>query len=144
MKQNKIMSLIAGVLFVIAITGCQTTPTPVAATQTAVPTTASYPSPMPLVTPTPESYLAPATLVVPTQGSYPSPVSGSSPTAWTDAEQMIIKGDVTQILQTKSLDVTLTLRDGQTVTTTAPAADAVQQAITTCGDLCKDIILTIQ
>jgi hypothetical protein len=82
--------------------------------------------------------------VFPTEGAYPSPQSGSSTVAWADAEQMILKGDVTQVVQSKSLDVTLTTKDGQTITTTAPAADAVQQAITKCGDLCNNVTVTNQ
>jgi hypothetical protein len=145
MKQNKIVWLLAGVLFVFSLSSCQTTASPTAtATQQALPTTGSYPASIPPANPTAGSYPVPPTVVFPTEGAYPSPQSGASTVAWTDAEQMILKGDVTHVVQSKSLDVTLTTKDGQTVTTTAPAADAVQQAITKCGALCKNVIVTNQ
>jgi hypothetical protein len=143
MKQNKIVWLLVGVLFVFSLLGCQPTASPTPAQQ-ALPTTESYPASIAPVNPTVESYPVPSTVVFPTEGAYPSPQSGSSTVAWTDAEQMILKGDVTQVVQSKSLDVTLTTNDGQTVTTTAPAADAVQQAITKCGALCNNVTVTIQ
>jgi hypothetical protein len=146
MKQNKIIWLLVGVLFVFSISGCQTTPSPVAATQQVLPTTGSYPASVVPANPTAGSYPAPATIAVTTQvapqSAYPSPVSGPATVAWADAEQTILKGDVTTIVITKSLSVTLTLKNGQTEVTTAPAADAVQKAITTCGDLCKNVSVT--
>ncbi len=157
MKQNKILWLVVGVLFIFSISGCQSTPSPAptqqvlpttgsypASTAAATPTTGSYPGLVAPANPTAASYPVPSSSVTPAVGAYPSPQSGSSTIAWTDAEQYILNGDVTQIVQTKSLDVTLTLKNGKTIKTTAPAADAVNKAMTSCGNLCQNTSVTIQ
>jgi hypothetical protein len=50
---------------------------------------------------------------------------------------MILNGEVTQIQQTQDLKLTLGLKDGRSLLSFTPAADAVDQAIQKCGDLCK-------
>ena len=151
MKQNRILMLIIGVFLLLSIPGCQNAATPIAnptqgsyptPLQQANPTLMAYPSSAEQASPTDTSYPAPSESVT-SPSAYPAPQDGST-IAWADAEQMIIKGEVTAIIQTKSLDVTLTLKTGQTVKTTAPAADAVKNAISTCGDLCNNTSVTTQ
>ena len=149
MKQNKILMLTIGVLLLLSIPGCQNAATPIALPtqssypmplQPANPNLEAYPSSVDQVSPTNTAYPAPSDAVV-SPSAYPAPRDGSS-IAWADAEQMILKGEVTGVIQTQSLDVTLTLKNGQTVKTTAPTAAAVNEAISTCGDPCKNISVT--
>jgi hypothetical protein len=151
MKQDKILLLAFCVLLLLSISGCQNAATPAASpTQISYPTPLqptnppqmAYPSSTEQITPTDTAYSAPVDTVV-SPSAYPVPEDGST-ISWADAEQMILKGEVTGVIQTQSLDVTLTLKTGQTVKTTAPAADAVKNAISTCGDPCKDISVTTQ
>jgi PBP1b-binding outer membrane lipoprotein LpoB len=145
------------VIVLLLVSGCQKATTP-PAQPTLAPTNATeptaYPASVQQVIPMIESYPAateqaapteaasPApTNVVPTEGPYPAPQSGSA-VAWSTALQLIVKGEVTKIDQTQGLVATLTLTAGEIITTTTPAADSVQNAIKSCGDLCKDVIVT--
>jgi hypothetical protein len=134
---------------IISIAGCQsaTTTVPIVSpspTQTIAPTEVSYPAMPAEALPTAGSYPAPGTDVQPTVGAYPGPQGEPATVTWGDAEQMILTGNVSQVAQNQALEVTLTLKDGQIIKTTAPAADSVQKAITACGDLCKNVSVTTQ
>lgn len=63
--------------------------------------------------------------------------SGSVFIGWADAQSMIRTCNATTVMQTHSLDVLLTLRDGQKVRTVEPVIDAVFAVVTeaqkTCG-----------
>jgi hypothetical protein len=59
---------------------------------------------------------------------------------WEEAEQLIRNGEVTQVFQAHSLQVTLTLADGRQVVTTEPSIDAVFRVIQDCGQPCADIL----
>ena len=145
--------LTIGVLLLFSISGCQnaatlapaapptqsSNPTPLLS---ANPTLEAYPSTANQANPTNPSYPAPSDSVV-TSAAYPAPQDGSTIT-WADAEKLLFYGQVTGVILTQSLEVTLTLKTGQTVKTTPPAADAVKNAISTCGDLCKNISVTTQ
>ena len=61
--------------------------------------------------------------------------------SWTEAETLILSGDVWQIAQTHDLEVTLYLGDGQMITTMEPYLDAVFQVVADCGDPCKEIVM---
>ena len=60
--------------------------------------------------------------------------------SWTDAMQTIMSGEVQQVFQTHSREVTLVLRDGTTFQTTEPQIDEVFREIERCGELCSDIV----
>jgi hypothetical protein len=151
MKQNKVLILTIGLILLVSISGCQNVATPAApATQSsnltplppANPTLESYPSSADQSNLTNTPYPAPADAVV-SPSAYPAPQDGST-IAWADAEQLLLDGKVTGVILTQSLDVTLTLNTGQTVKTTVPTADAVKNAISACGDLCRNISITTQ
>jgi hypothetical protein len=148
MKRNVIWLFVC-VLLIFSIAGCQTATTTAptvspSPTQTVAPTKESYPAMPAQALPTAGSYPAPGTDVQPTVGAYPGPQGEPTEVAWGDAEQMILTGNVSQVVQNQALEVTLTLKDGQIIKTTAPAADSVQKAITACGDTCKDVSVTTQ
>jgi len=69
---------------------------------------------------------------------YPVPAAGST-ISWEDAIKFIKNNAVTQVAQSKSLEVTITFQDGTTVKTTEPSLDAVVTQIKECGVRCKDI-----
>jgi hypothetical protein len=160
MNLNKTLGLLVCALLTLSIAACQSaTPSPLPdATVEARPTSAAYPASSSQANPTAGSYPASASNgntamtapypsstenMIPTSAAYPAPQNGET-VSWDNAQQLIIQGIVTKIVQTQSLDVTLTLNSGITVKTTAPAADAAQKAITTCGDPCKNLTVTNQ
>ena len=154
MRHNKIIWLLVSGILIFALTGCQptaatTAPVPTAnATepQQVSPTEASYPASSFQTNPTAESYPAPTGILDTGAGAYPypSPQEGATTISWDQAEQLISAGNVTSLVQTQSLDVTLTLKTGETYKTIAPAADSAQKAITTCGEPCKNLTVTNQ
>lgn len=72
---------------------------------------------------------------------YPDLQNGAE-ISWDQAVTIIRSGQVTQILQAGDLKVTLMLKDGRSLISTAPVAEAAKQVIQECGDACKDISLT--
>lgn len=74
---------------------------------------------------------------------YPGPKSGEE-VSWQAAISMMKNGEVTQIVQTKDLQLTLSLRDGRSLVTWEAAFDEVKTFIQECGAACKDIKLVNQ
>lgn len=68
---------------------------------------------------------------IPTQ--YPSEVT------WETALEILYSGEVDLIYQTHSLEVTLILKDGQSVHTIEPTMDAIFGAVDRCGEPCSGI-----
>ena len=60
--------------------------------------------------------------------------------SWTEAINLIMSGEVQQVVQTHSLEVTLILKNGTTLDTKEPAIDEVFREIERCGDLCSGIV----
>lgn len=60
--------------------------------------------------------------------------------SWGQAMQIIMSGEVQQVFQTHSREVTLVLRDGTTLETTEPQIDEVFREIERCGELCSDVV----
>jgi hypothetical protein len=58
---------------------------------------------------------------------------------WEQAVALINNSEVSKVVQAHDLKVTITLKDGRTLTATEPAIDQVLQVIQACGDPCKDI-----
>ena len=58
---------------------------------------------------------------------------------WFQAVAMIKNGEVAKIVQSHSLQVTLSLKDGRTLLTEEPAIDDILKVIETCGDPCKGV-----
>jgi hypothetical protein len=63
---------------------------------------------------------------------------------WTEAEALILEGEVQQVVQLHSLEVTLVLRNGMGVKTTEPTIDEVFRVIERCGDACSDMVLATE
>ena len=63
---------------------------------------------------------------------------------WETAVSLLNSGEVVEIFQTHSLDVTLTLVDGRTVQTVEPAIDDIFAAIEACGDPCSNIVMATE
>lgn len=70
--------------------------------------------------------------------AYPAPGQPEE-IGWSSAQTRIMNGEVSGVVQTQSLQVTLTLKDGRTMVTTEPALDDVFKALDQCGDPCKDV-----
>ena len=114
---------------------------PAVATGQAAQTEESYPPPVaPL--PTKEGYPAPAAPVASTPTS-PYPAPGET-VSWDQVPSFLASGNVTQVTQLHSLQVILTFKDGTTVQTTEPAIDDILDAISACGDPCKDITIATE
>ncbi len=64
--------------------------------------------------------------------------------SWAEAVQTIMNGEVQQVTQTHSLEVTLSLKDGTTLHTIEPRLDEVFRVIEMCGELCSDIVLSTE
>jgi hypothetical protein len=129
-------------IVVVLVTSCQTatpspTPVPVLPTPTQVMPT-PYPPPDSNSVEVNNPYPEPR----PTIGGPQSTTSGS--VSWDDAQNMILNGQVDQIVQHHDLTVTLTLKDGKVVTTTEPEFDDVIHLIEQCGEKCSSIAVTTE
>ena len=60
--------------------------------------------------------------------------------SWSEAEELILSGEVWQVAQLHSLEVTLYLSDGREIVTTEPSIDKVFQVIDDCGAPCSSVI----
>ena len=67
--------------------------------------------------------------------------SENSEVSWTEALEILNKGDVQLVSQSHNLEVLLVLKDGRTITTVEPSIDAIFKAITECGETCSNVIL---
>ena len=63
---------------------------------------------------------------------------------WETAVSILNSGEVAQIFQTHSLDVTLTLADGRIIQTVEPAIDDIFTAVQACGEPCVKIIMATE
>lgn len=62
-----------------------------------------------------------------------------SEVTWETALEILYSGEVDLIYQTHSLEVTLILKDGQSVHTIEPTMDAIFGAVDRCGEPCSGI-----
>ena len=69
---------------------------------------------------------------------YPELQDGAQAT-WEQAQDVLLKGQVTKLVQTHDLKVYLTLKDGRTLVSVEPAIDEVIKVIEKCGENCKNI-----
>lgn len=72
------------------------------------------------------------------------PESSTSEVPWPEARELILSGEVRQIVQFHSLEVTLELKDGSRVETVEPEIDAVFDVVDSCGEPCADIVLVTE
>lgn len=71
-------------------------------------------------------------------------VPALEPIGWTEAEKLILDGQVQQIFQAHSLEVQMTLKDGRRVVATEPSIDEVFQVVDRCGQPCAGIALATE
>ncbi len=106
-------------------------PTPTAASTEPAPSAGTTDYPAPVVTAGPQ----------PTAGQkegYPPPGT-PVPADWPTVQSFMQSGQVTQVIQSSSLTLIVTLIDGRQFTTTEPAFDDVVKFIQQCGAQCKNI-----
>lgn len=74
------------------------------------------------------------------ESGYPAPGSVETETvSWEEARSIILNGEVAQVFQLHSLEVKLTLKNGNKLSTTEPAIDDIFKVIEECGEKCADI-----
>ena len=71
---------------------------------------------------------------------YAAPVEGGIAITWDETKTLIMDGQVVNVAQLHSLEVTLVLKDGRVVYTLEPEIDAVFVLLDECGEKCKDVI----
>ncbi len=69
---------------------------------------------------------------------YPAPVEGEI-VEWSQVEEIIESGEVTEVFQAFSLQVTITMNDGRVLVTTEPDRNAIFQLLEQCGIPCYEI-----
>ena len=60
---------------------------------------------------------------------------------WDTAIEILNAGQVTEVVQSHNLDVTLTLDDGSQIKTVEPSLDEIFREIELCGHVCREILL---
>ena len=63
---------------------------------------------------------------------------------WEEAEQLVLGGKATGIMQTHALEVTLTLADERRVTTIEPSIDQIFRVVDACGHACERMSLATE
>jgi len=63
---------------------------------------------------------------------------------WAEAQELIRSGQVVQVTQLHSLEVTLELASGRRLVTTEPEIDAVFDVADACGEPCAEIVLATE
>jgi len=143
MNLNKVLSI--GLLFVFALSACQSTPSAPTQAPPAAPT--AYPGPAQGYPVPDQGYPSPAQgYPAPLQNppsAYPGPQAGGE-IPWDQVQAKISSGEVTKVMQTHDLKIVLTLNDGTTLTTVEPQIDAIMQMIKQCGDPCKNILVSTE
>ena len=60
---------------------------------------------------------------------------------WATAIEILNTGQVTEVMQSHTLEVTLTLEDGSQIKTVEPSIDDIFREIELCGNVCREILL---
>jgi hypothetical protein len=60
--------------------------------------------------------------------------------SWEEAITVLQTGQVTRVIQTHHLYVSLWLKNGSVITTKEPTIDAISYELGKCGDPCKNIV----
>ena len=152
MRNYKVVGVLLVLLFIIVLSACQngsteteSSPVPVTTNEPAIaetiPTTAPAEEPTPIQKPVnpvnpDEPYPMPIEIVP--YNPYPSPVAGEE-IAWEEVNIIITSGDVVEIFQAYTLQVTIYLADGKVLVTTEPEYNAILRLIEECGVDCYDI-----
>ena len=71
---------------------------------------------------------------------YAAPVEEGVSITWEETRTLILNGEVAQVTQLHSLEVTLILKDGRIFYAVEPEIDAVFILLDECGEKCTDVI----
>ena len=152
MRHYKVVAALLVLLFIIILSACQTegpeketTPNPLTTSESAVaeaiPTSASVEELPPVQKPVnpvnpDEPYPMPIELVP--YNPYPSPVAGEE-IGWEEISGILSDGNVVDIFQVLTLQVTIYLANGKVLITAEPEYNAIMRLIEECGVDCYDI-----
>ena len=81
---------------------------------------------------------------LPEPNAGPGPMPALSQVSWQTAQEMILRGQVTRVSQSHSLEVLLTLRDGRVVRSVEPQIDDVLRVIRQCGPACAGVAVATE
>jgi hypothetical protein len=139
------LTIILSLLMLVALAACNGSPAPEVTAELPVSVTEEAPA----ETEPTEAYPVPAQQevvieapqVAPGEALYPGPQSGET-VAWAQAVAMINNGEISQIMKSQALELTLSLKDGRSLLTTEPVDGELQLVLDRCGDVCAGIELT--
>lgn len=63
---------------------------------------------------------------------------------WEEAKELILSGEVVEVVQFHDLKVILMLADGSELTTVEPELDDIFEVIEQCGEKCSDTIIATE
>jgi len=149
MRNYKVVGVILVLLFIIVLSACQnespdlesnpnSRTTNIPAVAETIPTTASDEEPTSLQKPVNPDEPYPLPVEIVPYNPYPSPVAGEE-IDWEEVQVIISNGDVVEIFQAHTLQVTIYLADGKVLVTIEPENNAILQLIEECGVDCYDI-----
>ena len=139
-------------LFAIALSACQTASAPPQepAATNAEPVGPTS-KPKPTETSAPQATQMPATpgvtgsnpypgptVEVVQYNPYPAPVQGEE-IAWSQVQALIESGEIAEVFQAYSLQITFTAKDGNLYFTVAPAKGEIFKLLDQCGEKCYEI-----
>ncbi|MGH9457446.1 MAG: hypothetical protein ACRD2J_07365 [Thermoanaerobaculia bacterium] len=74
-------------------------------------------------------------------GSAPRAVYAPTQIAWTQAEALLLEGEVDEVVRTAEGFVRLELRDGRRVVTREPVDGEIERVIARCGEPCAGVVV---
>ena len=158
MRQNIWLIMVILIIFGLTLVGCQeATPTSEPSPEQTLKHTATFqispeneqkpveteekPTPQNQASPSPAQAYPPPLIVQPVYNPYPGPSEGvNNFIDWSQAEAIIMTGEVLEIYQAYNLHVTLVLIDGNIYLTIEPGFDDAFNVVERCGEPCKDVI----
>ncbi|SRR6266849_4068466 len=72
------------------------------------------------------------------------PPSNLGNVSWEEAITILHTGEVTRVMQTHQLYVSLWLKDGTVITTKEPTIYSLSYELSKCGDPCKNIVFATE
>ena len=138
------LTIILSLLMLLALAAC-TTPSPAVTTEgpSNEPQSAATATAPAEVYPAPAQESAPQEAPQPVAGQpmYPDPQSGDI-VNWSQAVAMLKNAEVTQIVRSQTLELTLNLKDGRSLVTNEPNTGELQIVLDSCGDVCSTVEVT--
>jgi hypothetical protein len=141
-----VITVISIIMIILTACGSSATPTqePVATNPPPIDTPqAAAPTAAPQSTEETASDSAQAAYPAPTieyvdYNPYPAPVEGEM-LDWVKIPEILASGNVSEVFQQATLLVVITMKDGSTAATNAPAKDEIFKLLDQCGEKCNGI-----